>query len=139
MKKVFFLILVMVLLSGCAKKIDLGPGYERTSKHFMQALRWQDYQGAAMFLAAEDRQPFLDIFEPLKDLHIVEATYKYGRLNEKEGRAESELILQYYMLPSTRIKSWAWKIDWVLIPLDTEQRGRWQIQGLPTDFPEIKK
>ncbi len=137
MKKIFFLLffLLFLMLPGCAKKVDLGPGYERTSKHLLQALRWQDYQGAAMFLAEQDGRQLLDSFEQLNDLHVVEAEYKYSRLNQKEGTAESELILSYYMLPSTRIKDWSWKIDWVLIPLDTQQRGRWQVQGPPPAFP----
>lgn len=137
MKKFFFggFFLLFLILPGCAKKVDLGPGYEKTSKQFLQAMRWQDFQGASGFLKEEDRQKLLDSFEELKDLHIVEADYRFSRLDEKEGTAESELILKYYLLPSTRVKDWSWKVDWVLIPADTKQRGTWQVQQSPPAFP----
>lgn len=137
MKRIFFLLIIILLLvlPGCAKKVDLGPGYEKISKRFLQAMRWQDYQGASGYLEEKDRQQLLDSFEDLKDLHIVEADYRYSRMDEEEGTAESELILKYYMLPSTQIKDWSWKVDWVLIPADSKQRGTWQVQGEPPTFP----
>jgi hypothetical protein len=123
------------LLTGCANKVDLGPGYEVLSKHFLQAMRWQDFQGAAVHLQDGERRKLLASFDGSEDLHIVDAEYKYSRPNKKMGTAESELILEYYLLPSTRVKEWVWKMDWVLIPVDTKQRGTWQIQGAPPAFP----
>ena len=134
----FFLPLVftlIVLAGGCARKIDLGPGYDWMSKDFRQAMRWKDFQGAAAYLDEGARQQFLASFSESEDLNIVDAEYRYSRLNKQNGTAESELVLKYYLLPSTRIKDWVWKIDWALIPADTKQRGSWQVQGTPPAFP----
>jgi hypothetical protein len=134
----YFLLLVVTLLifgGGCAQKIDLGPGYERMSKDFLQAMRWKDFQGAAEYLDEGVRAQFLESFDKSEDLNIVEAEYRYSRLDKKNGTAASELILKYYLLPSTRVQDWAWKIDWTLIPVDTKQRGSWQVQGAPPAFP----
>ena len=137
MKKFFPLLvfLLLILLSGCAQKVDLGPGYQRMSKDFLQAMRWQDFQGAAAYLEDGARQQLLASFNDSKNLHIVDAEYRYSRLNRKMGTAASELILKYYLLPSTRVKDWVWKIDWVLLPVDTKQRGTWQVQSAPPTFP----
>lgn len=135
----FFLLAVfslVLLVTGCAQKVDLGPGYEKMSGDFLQAMRWKDFQGAAAYLKDSERHKLLENFEGLKDLHIVGAEYHYSRLNKKMGTAESEMVLSYYLLPSTRVKDWVWKIDWVLIPVDTKQRGTWLIQGAPPNFPE---
>ncbi len=134
----YFLLSVFILpflLSGCPRNIDLGPGYQAMSKDFLQAMRWQDFHGAAAYLQDGSRQQLLASFNGSEDLHIVDAEYQYSRLNKKMGTAESELTLKYYMLPSTRVKDWVWKIDWVLIPVDTKQRGTWQVQGAPPAFP----
>lgn len=137
MKKFIFLLVFLPLLvmTGCSQKIDFGPGYDRMSKDFLQAMRWQDFQGAAAYLNKDERPKLLASFNGLRDLHIVEAEYQYSRLDKKMGTAESELILKYYLLPSTRVQDWVWKIDWVLIPVDTKQRGTWQVQGAPPTFP----
>lgn len=132
---ILMVLLSLLLLTGCARKIDFGPGYDNLSQSFLQAMRWKDFQGAAAYLKDGDQQKLLDSFDKFEDLHIVDAEYQYSRLNKKAGTAESELILKYYLLPSTRIKNWEWKIDWALIPIDTKQRGTWQVQNAPPTFP----
>ncbi len=137
MKKFFYLLFFMVFLMqpGCAKKVDLGPGYDKTSKQFLQAMRWKDFQGAAGYLKVDDRQKLLDSFENLKDLNIVEADFHYSRLNKEEQTAKSKIVLKYYLLPSTRIKEWSWEMDWLLIPAGTKKLGAWQVQSAPPQFP----
>ncbi len=137
MKKYFLpsVLLLVFLLSGCARKVDLGPGYQSMSANFLQAMRWTDFQGAATYLTVDNRQKLLASFEQLDDLQIVDAEYRYSRLNKKMGTAQSELILTYYLLPSTRVKDWVWQQDWALIPADRKQRGTWQLQGAPPSFP----
>lgn len=139
MKKFFPLtfFLLIFLVGGCAPKVDLGPGYKIMSKNFLQALRWKDFQGAAIYMKPEHRQALLDSFKDSKDLHIVGAEYEYSRLNKKLGTAKSKLILEYYLLPSTRVQEWAWEIEWILIPADTKQRGAWQVQSASPAFPNL--
>ncbi|WP_020674641.1 hypothetical protein [Geopsychrobacter electrodiphilus] len=138
MKKLFYLsaCILSLMLAGCASKVDLGPGYQHTSKRFMEAMRWQDYRGAAEFLQDEYRAQLLESFGQYKDnLHIVEAEYLFSQLDKKTGTAKSELEFKYYLLPSPQVKEWHWKIDWVLIPVDANQPGTWQVQGAPPTFP----
>jgi hypothetical protein len=123
-------------LPGCAKNVDLGPGFQHFSKRFLEAMRWQDYRGAAGFLQEEHRQTLAEsFFEHKGNLHIVEADYLSSQLDKKTGTAVNELQLKYYLLPSTQIKEWQWKIDWILLPVDTKQTGTWQVQGAPPAFP----
>ena len=137
MKKYFLsaVLLAIFLVSGCANKVDLGPGYQRISKNFLQAMRWKDFQGAAAYLSMDNRPKLLADFDGLKDLNIVDAEYQYSDMDKKTGTARSELKLTYYLLPSVRVKEWRWKQDWVLIPVDSKQRGTWQLLGTPPTFP----
>ena len=134
-KKFLILMLLLLILPGCPKKVDMGPGYDRTSKRFLQAMRWQSFQDAASYLKPAFRDKLLASFANNKDLHIVEAEFDYSRLKAEPGSAESRLTLKYYILPSNRIHEWTWAMDWELIPLDTKQRGTWQIQQEPPPFP----
>lgn len=127
---------MLLLVSGCAKKVDLGQGYEKTSKQFLKAMRWKDFQTASVFFREEiEGQRLLESFEELKDLNIVEAEYKYSQLNRADQTAKSKMIIKYYMLPSTRIKEWSWEMEWDLLAADAKQRGTWQLMKAPAEYP----
>jgi hypothetical protein len=112
------------MLWGCPKNLDLGPGYQVMSKRFLEAIRWQDYQGAAVFMQEEHRKTLVETFEAYEeDLHIVEAEYVFSRLDQEKATAVSEIELKYYLLPSTQVKKWRWKFEWILIPADSKQAG----------------
>lgn len=137
--RILFILLIfvsMLMLPGCAPKMDLGQGYERTSKHFLQMMRWKDFQAAATFFRTpQEGQKFLENFEALKDLNIVEADYKYSRANRTQQNAKSKIILTYYMLPSTRIEEWSWEMEWALLAADIRQPGTWQLLQAPSTYP----
>ena len=48
-------LLLAGLLSGCATPAALAPGFETWSDKFLQAMRWQDFPGAARFLKIDLR------------------------------------------------------------------------------------
>lgn len=138
MRRIFFLFLIglIVLLSGCASKVDLGQGYERTSKQFLKAMRWKEFQTAsAFFRDPEEGRTLVEKFEELKDLNIVEADYKYSKLDREKQTAKSRMILKYYMLPSTRIQEWSWEMEWDLLAADARQPGTWQLLKAPAEYP----
>ncbi len=137
MQRIFFpaIFLLLLILPACAKKVDLGPGYQKTSKQFLQALRWKDYRRAGTYLKEGEGQKLVAHFEELSDLQIAEAEYRYSQLDEKTQSAKSGLVLRYFRLPSTRIEEWSWEIDWELLPADSQQLGTWQIRSAPEDYP----
>lgn len=135
MKRIILYLLMLMLLSACAKPPGAGETFDRSSRGLRQALRWQDYQAVASFFAGEQRQQVIDLFEGVKDLHVVEADYRFNRLHAAQGTAESELILKYYVLPSTRVRQWKWKIDWVMAATGDQSPSGWQIKSPPPTFP----
>lgn len=135
MRCVFLFLTLLFVFIGCSQKIDLGPGYAKTSNEFLRVLRWQEYAAATIFLREDNRQEFIDRFEALEDVHFVDAVYRRTELNVKEGTASAELVIDYYQLPSTRVRQWHWQLDWVLLPADTRQIGTWQLLSKPPAFP----
>jgi len=137
-KYFFYLFSSLLLLMplGCSGKIDLGLGYQKTSQHFLQAMRWKDYRGAAVhFKEKEEGLRLLEYFEAARDLNIVEAEYLYSHYNKADQTATSKLLLKYYLLPSTRIREWSWEMKWELLAADAKQPGTWQILEAPVDYP----
>lgn len=135
MRPVILILPLFFLFLGCSQKIDLGPGYAKTSNEFLRVLRWQEYGAASVFLREDIRQEFIDRFEALDDVYFVDAVYRRTELNAKAGTASAELVIDYYQLPSTRVRQWHWQLDWVLLPVDTSQPGTWQLVSPPPAFP----
>jgi hypothetical protein len=97
-----------VLLSACLGPIDAGPGLPKTSQGFSESMRWQDFQGAALYLQPEVRDLFLERFKEDEDLHVVDSRILKVDLHASEGWAEAEYMMEYYRLPSSRVKKWRW-------------------------------
>ncbi|MCW8892319.1 MAG: hypothetical protein OQK50_03490 [Deltaproteobacteria bacterium] len=129
------LLLASFLLSACLGPVAGGPGLPKTSEGFSESMRWRDYQSAALYLQPEARSVFLEQFKPDEDLHVVDSRILKVDLHEKEGSAEAEYMLEYYRLPSTRIKKWYWTQRWTLIQEKMTKSGAWLIENAPPALP----
>jgi hypothetical protein len=56
-------------------------------------------------------------------------------LHKNEGWADAEYVLEYYRLPSTRIKKWCWEQRWRLIKEKMTKPGVWLIENIPPALP----
>lgn len=134
-RKFLSILLFLALVSGCASPVDMGPGFEKVSGHFAEAVRWKDFQGASRFLVADARDTFLAEFPRDKDLHMVDTRFERMSMDAETGFAEAVLVVEYYMLPSPTIKEWRWTQQWRRADADFPTGGLWQIQSPPPVFP----
>lgn len=104
---------------------------------FMYALRWQRYPEAASYFTGEHRQAFLDQFEKVaKDLNITEVRLLRVDLQDEGLRAETQLEMDYYLLPSATLKTLRAAQSWVYFETgDAENNGFL----ITTPFPEIPR
>ncbi len=123
------------LLTACLGPIDTGPGLVRTSQGFSESMRWQDYQGASRYLMPDVRDDFLKQFEKDEDLRIVGSEILNIDLHADEKWAQTEYALEYYRLPSTRIKKWYWTQRWQLIQEKMTKPGLWLVENAPPPLP----
>jgi hypothetical protein len=128
-------LLSAVMLSSCAKPVELASNFEKMSGHFVNAMRWQDFQGAAKFLVEDQREAFLQQFPRSKDLHVVDARFERIARNEEAGEAETVLFIEYYLLPSVTITEWSWTQQWQRMDGSFTQEDIWLIQTSPPVFP----
>lgn len=121
----FFTCLVLSACAGFSGK-DIGT-VEPLTARFTEAMRWQDYPGAARFLAAEHREPFLTQFQNDHDLHVVDSQVLSLDYDDQSENVAATFVLDYYRLPSTRIQRWSWTQQWQHQPGGFTQKGNWLI------------
>ncbi|HEY5674745.1 MAG TPA: hypothetical protein VIR78_13625 [Malonomonas sp.] len=133
MRRLYFLLLLFSL-TACALPRNYGPELEKSSDTFSEAMRWRDYVGAAYFLEPAARGTFLQQFQN-DDLFIVDSRVVELQLAESADSATAEYLLEYYLLPSNRIKKWHWQQQWQLPEKNADSDRLWRIKNAPPAFP----
>ncbi len=135
----FLLLLFFVAglsLSGCATLTGgETANLPELTDRFSEAMRWQDWHGAAKFVTAEQRSVFLDQFKEDPDLYVVDSEVLHIFPGAAEGTAEVVYQLQYYRLPSSRIERWKWTQKWQRQPGRLVAETLWLISNPPPPFP----
>ena len=126
----------VLLLAGCAlwepSRAELKPHAD----DFSRRLRWADYQGAERHLAKRRQEAFENALIALgPDLKIVEAHFETELPSGNPAVRSMTLLLDYYLLPSTEIRSARIALDWVYLDYGWSRPGVWLIDS---DFPPLE-
>lgn len=135
MRLIITFLAALLFLSACTGPMDTGPGLPAISSQFSEAMRWQDYLGAGNYLQTDIRSAFLDQFEQDEDLHVIESRIVSVELNAETGMVEADYRLEYYRLPSMRVKKWQWSQQWQLQSQKGLKSGIWLITNPPPPLP----
>jgi hypothetical protein len=128
-KKAYLILLAAVFLASCSMAgMHSGERFLSARDDFSQRLRWQDYQGAARHLAAEQRSTFLEKYSGRDDLRFVAVEPISADLGDENRSAKTLTVLQYYRLPSAVVKTFQLSQEWVF------EENSWQIVS---PFPEL--
>jgi len=130
---IFLALLLCVLLSACATFNPPAKQHKAALDDFMYALRWQLYPEAAAYFTSEHREEFLDRMENLKDLNVTEVRLKRVELTDAGRHAETLMEMDYYILPSTTLKTLQFKQSWKY--LEAEAAGSGFL--ITTPFPKF--
>ena len=139
-KKSVFRLLFMVFL-GLALLACSGPMQppvnigEKSQEDFMSALRWKQYQAAASLMQPEFRQEFIQTFNAFRDdLHISDVRVVNLQVFEEGRRRETAVEMDYYLLPSVRVKTFRFDQIWLYSEgSDSQPEGFFIV----TPFPEF--
>lgn len=126
---------LLMFLSACSGPLDTGPGLPAISKQFSEAMRWQDYIGAGFSLHEDVRGAFLDQFQQEVDVRVVESRIVSIELDAATKTAEADYRLEFYRLPSMRVKEWQWNQQWQLQQQKSLKSAVWQIVNPPPPLP----
>lgn len=135
MRNLFTLLLLCPLLTACLGTVDVGPGLDKISQGFSESMRWSDYKSAAGYVHPDARDAFREQFTEDEDLHVVDSRILSIDMFQDEGRADAVYVMEYYRLPSSRIKKWHWEQQWRLIQEKLTKPGVWLIENEPPGLP----
>lgn len=133
-----FLLLLMVLLAGCAlhgKVMNAQQSFNHSLDDFLQRLRWADLQGAAAHFDPPAREDFLTKFNNSKDLHITDVRLDHADYHAAEQTMDTWVVIDYYLLPSLTVKSFGFPQQWHYYPTAEYGIGEWRITSLFPAFP----
>ena len=128
-----FFVLTLVACVGGANNPG-GDLYEQ-SKHFSEAMRWGDYIGAGRHLQPDVREELLAMFQENEDLRTVSSSVYSIDLEPGANVADVEYRLEYYRLPSMRVKKWIWRQQWKLQRNKGIKSDLWLIVNSPPSVP----
>ncbi len=130
-------LLVLLLLSGgCFKTPQLGPDLPELTDDFREAMRWKDFTTAAGYMTPEVRDDFNLKFTEDKDLYVVGSKFRSVTMHVDEQWAEALYVLEYYRLPSSRIKEWHWTQRWKIVSDGgVTHADVWQISEMAPPVP----
>lgn len=132
LRKCLLVLLAAFLLSSCGMVVRPGQDFSVASRECMQRLRWMDFPAVAQYLSEEHREDFLNRFNSLADLHVVDVRLERVEFKEEERRAETTTVIEYYLLPSATVKKFLLRQEWAYTGGDRYHAGLWRII---TPFP----
>lgn len=129
-------LLLLPLLSACIGPLDTGPTLGEASYRFSEAMRWRDYVGAAMFVQQGAQKDFFAHFpQDNEDLRIVGSRVESIDVSEDQQSADATYLLEYYRLPSSRVRKWRWVQHWKQYRENLSKPGLWLIENAPPPLP----
>lgn len=121
------------LFTACTADEVIRDQFEKSVKDFNRMLRWQEMSGAgALYVAPELLDQYSASAALLKVREVTITDYRILAMNAfpEKKRGDALVEFDYYALPSTRIRTQAYKQDWIY--QDSDLSKGWQLKsGLP--------
>ena len=131
-KKLLLLVLCL-MLAACAAEAGLRDEFEMSMKAYNRMLRWHEVEKAGMtYMEKEQRDAFMKKAESLKKRGVSVTDYRILSTECLPEKKSGEVIAEfdYYILPSTSIKTITYRQEWIYLDLIKS----WKLKsGLP-DF-----
>ncbi len=127
-----FLLLLLALVA-CAALNPPAKQQGEALDNFMYALRWRLHPEAAAYFTDEYKEAFLTQMEALADLNVTEVRLNQVNLKEEGLRADTVMEMDYFILPSTTLKTLKIKQTWRYLGPEGADRG----YLITTPFPKF--
>lgn len=119
-------ILLLLLLTGCGKVFTPAQELHDALRLYERSLRWMDFDITANYLDRELRKDFLDRFQDAEELRIVNVDLVSVDYHPDTRTATTEMVIEYYRLPSPNVRRLRLEQSWVYEGGDTYHTGTWQ-------------
>jgi|GEM_PF-5347553 len=127
------LVAVSFLILGCSMLPDHKDDFTKVNEDFMLRMRWHDIVGASKSFAPEPQEEFLNRFEALDDLKVMDFTAARSEAGVEIGLEWKKVhyLMEYHFLPSLSVKQKRFTLRWE----KAGEAGAWTIVE---PFPDLK-
>jgi len=129
---------LMVLIAGCSTASKPTPTSMllKMTENFSERMRWQDFQHAAAYVTAEERESFLAHWRDAEDLHVVGAQVDSIEMLDPEA-ARVNMTIEYYLLPSNTVRKLKTEQEWSYLAGESLKAGSWELVSGAPRLPEL--
>ena len=120
-------VVFVMLILGCAsmKTGEKMSQFDETSRAYVRAIRWGDYEGAYAFKKLTDREGALPDFEDYRSVKVTNYKVKQTIISEDQTKIIQIVDFQYYRLTDVTVKTLIDRQKWEY----DEEQGRWFLQS----------
>lgn len=127
-------LLLAVLLAGCRNPYLVAQRFEDSSRKYGQMVRWHEYEEAcATFAAPSIREDCLTRAKASEGVSMADYRIQGTDVDREKGTATVRAEIDYYVLPSARLKTVEDLQQWRYETVDGSEEWR-----IVTPLPEFK-
>jgi hypothetical protein len=125
---------VATVLAGCRTPLYVvAERFEQSSREYNRSLRWQELEQACLTFAAKDvKEECVARAKGAKGVSMADYRVKSTELDPAKGTATVRVELDYYILPSARLRTVEDLQRWRYA--EEEGAERWRIVTPPPEF-----
>ncbi|SNB47730.1 hypothetical protein SAMN06269301_3222 [Geobacter sp. DSM 9736] len=124
-------LLALALLGGCQTISAQKETCETTIRSYNRMVRWQEHESAERAVEEAARAEYRRRLGE-KDLRIADYRIKTLTCDTERGEAEATVEYDYYVLPSTTLRTVQDIQKWRYLP--NAKQAEWRIQTPPPEF-----
>lgn len=127
-------LLLTAVLAGCRTPLYLmTEQFEQSSREYNRSLRWQELEQACLTFAAKDvKDDCLGRAKAAREVSMADYRVTSTDLDPEKGTASVRMEHDYYVLPSTRLRTVEDVQQWRYA--EEEGAERWRIVTPPPEF-----
>lgn len=133
-QRVVSFFLLLLFLAGCRNTYLVAQRFDESSREYDRLVRWQEHENACMsFAASTVADECLARAKAAKGVSMADYRVKGVDMDPEKGTATVRVEIDYYILPSTRLKTLEDVQQWRYEEVDGKERWR-----IVTPLPEFK-
>jgi len=97
-----------LLLVGCStlKNINIGGEFEKSSRSYLQLVRWQEFESAAVtYVSPPLQEAYRERIKAAGEVKVADYRVKMMECDPVKGEATVKVEFDYYRPPSTRVRT----------------------------------
>lgn len=134
-KRILLATMITLLLAGCStlKNINIGGEFEKSSRSYIQLVRWQEFESAAAtYVSPPLQEAYRERIKAAGEVKVADYRVKMMACDPVKGEATVKVEFDYYRPPSTRVhtvedlQKWSYEGD--------DDQRNWRLKSLLPEF-----